>query len=227
MRRGTEVVVTGAPRKRLVGKPARGFESHPLRQIPHSLRLAERVGFRRCAARAAPGSNRRGWDSLPRPCLPTLDSPVPSVGLAQGRLANGAGGTVFGDGDRGVSKWSEMALQVQGREGERLVGAIGIECSRRTLGVGDPAESPSPFFDDEDVGDRRARGRRRACPDDNVAGRASEGELAIALSRARHGRLGDGRRTMRRVTSCPRRPAGTGPRSSSRKILRTFWRSRR
>jgi hypothetical protein len=47
------------------------------------------------------------------------------------------------------------------------------------------------------------------------------------LSRARHGRLGDGRRTMRRVTSCPRRPAGTGPRSSSRKILRTFWRSRR
>ena len=30
-RRGTEVVVTGAPRKRLVGKPARGFESHPLR----------------------------------------------------------------------------------------------------------------------------------------------------------------------------------------------------
>ena len=31
LRRGTEVVVTGAPRKRLVGKPARGFESHPLR----------------------------------------------------------------------------------------------------------------------------------------------------------------------------------------------------
>ena len=27
------MVVTGAPRKRLVGKPARGFESHPLRQI--------------------------------------------------------------------------------------------------------------------------------------------------------------------------------------------------
>ena len=56
-RRGTEVVVTGAPRKRLVGKPARGFESHPLRQIPHSLHLVERVGFRRCAARAAPGTN--------------------------------------------------------------------------------------------------------------------------------------------------------------------------
>jgi hypothetical protein len=32
IRRGTEVVVTGAPRKRLVAKAARGFESHPLRQ---------------------------------------------------------------------------------------------------------------------------------------------------------------------------------------------------
>ena len=32
-RRGTEVVVTGAPRKRLVGQPARGFESHPLRHF--------------------------------------------------------------------------------------------------------------------------------------------------------------------------------------------------
>src|SRR5439155_26443260 len=31
-RRGTEVVVTGAPRKRLVPQGARGFESHPLRQ---------------------------------------------------------------------------------------------------------------------------------------------------------------------------------------------------
>src|SRR5438445_13463895 len=34
-RRGTEVVVTGAPRKRLVLQGARGFESHPLR---HSTR---------------------------------------------------------------------------------------------------------------------------------------------------------------------------------------------
>src|SRR5688500_9997273 len=32
LRRGTEVVVTGAPRKRLVAQAARGFESHPLRQ---------------------------------------------------------------------------------------------------------------------------------------------------------------------------------------------------
>ena len=33
------MVVTGAPRKRLVGKPARGFESHPLRQF------SARTGF--------------------------------------------------------------------------------------------------------------------------------------------------------------------------------------
>src|SRR5262245_384959 len=35
-RRGTEVVVTGAPRKRLVAQAARGFESHPLRQSTQS-----------------------------------------------------------------------------------------------------------------------------------------------------------------------------------------------
>ena len=33
------MVVTGAPRKRLVGKPARGFESHPLRHFPFQLYL--------------------------------------------------------------------------------------------------------------------------------------------------------------------------------------------
>ena len=39
-RRGTEAVITGAPRKRLAcQKRARGFESHPLRQ-PISLRLS-------------------------------------------------------------------------------------------------------------------------------------------------------------------------------------------
>src|SRR5262245_21923765 len=32
--RGTEVVVTGAPRKRLVPQGARGFESPPLRHLP-------------------------------------------------------------------------------------------------------------------------------------------------------------------------------------------------
>ena len=61
------MVVTGAPRKRLVGKPARGFESHPLRQIPHSLHLVERVGFRRSAAEAASGSNPC--------CLPPQEPP--------------------------------------------------------------------------------------------------------------------------------------------------------
>ena len=33
LRRGTEVVVTGPPRKRVGGQLPRGFESHPLRQI--------------------------------------------------------------------------------------------------------------------------------------------------------------------------------------------------
>src|SRR6185295_6065081 len=56
-RRGTEVVVTGAPRKRVVGYPARGFASHPLRQTPH-LRFGRRrfgpsSGFAPLASRSA------------------------------------------------------------------------------------------------------------------------------------------------------------------------------
>ena len=54
------MVVTGAPRKRLVAQAARGFESHPLRQPPSpSVRsLAARVVIRHSAARsAAAGSN--------------------------------------------------------------------------------------------------------------------------------------------------------------------------
>ena len=54
------MVVTGAPRKRLVGKPARGFESHPLRQTSaFRSSLSERVGFRRFAA-----CGRSGHESL-------------------------------------------------------------------------------------------------------------------------------------------------------------------
>ncbi|MCE2541046.1 MAG: hypothetical protein J4G16_11890 [Acidobacteria bacterium] len=66
---------------------------------------------------------------------------------------------MFRDGYRGVSKGAELALQVQGGEGERLVGVIGVECSRHASGVRDPPESLSPLFDDEYVGDRR-RARR-------------------------------------------------------------------
>ena len=38
------MVVTGAPRKRLVGKPARGFESHPLR---HTFQFSTREDIER------------------------------------------------------------------------------------------------------------------------------------------------------------------------------------
>ncbi len=47
------MVVTGAPRKRLVGKPARGFESHPLRQ-PSASAPGWWRGWASVAARLAP-----------------------------------------------------------------------------------------------------------------------------------------------------------------------------
>src|SRR5688572_23794574 len=45
LRRGTEVVVTGAPRKRVVAQAARGFESHPLRQPSLNARFARSYGW--------------------------------------------------------------------------------------------------------------------------------------------------------------------------------------
>ena len=146
-----------------------------------------------------------------------------SVGSARGRIADGTGGTVFREGNRGVSKGAELALQVQGGEGERLIGVIGVECSRHASGVRDPPESLSPLFDDEYFGDHGgARRRRGGRPDGDVAVGASEGELAFSSSRLRQGRLGGGRRATGGVTISPRRREETDPRWSSRKKLRTF-----
>ena len=245
------MVVTGAPRKRLVGKPARGFESHPLRQTSAFAPVC-RSGWASGASRlsplrAAPGRTnpcRSGWasgaslrfrhESLPFSAHlshPLQCSPRPwavvrlrgQSASAQGRIADGTGGTVFRDGNRGVSKGAELALQVQGGEGERLVGAFGVECSRHASGVRDPPERLSLLFDDEYVGGRRrARRRRGGRPDGDVAVGASEGELAFSSRRLRHGRLGGGRRATGGVTISPRRREETGPRWSSRKKLRTF-----
>ena len=125
------------------------------------------MGFRRSAAGAASGTNLfTNPFTLGRPAAVaapgmTVDGRplASSLGSAQRRIADGTGGTVFRDGYRGVSKGAELALQVQGGEGERLVGVIGVECSRHASGVRDPPESLSPLFDDEYVGDRR-RARR-------------------------------------------------------------------
>ena len=69
-----------------------------------------------------------------------------SVGAAHRRLADGTDRTVLRGGDPGVSKGAEMALQVQGGEGERFVDASGVESPRGASGVRDPAGEPGPLL---------------------------------------------------------------------------------
>ena len=71
------MVVTGAPRKRLVGKPARGFESHPLRQIS-----------------ACAPIWRRGWDSGAPPLArlrARIPTPIFPIALPFGRVGGDSG----------------------------------------------------------------------------------------------------------------------------------------
>ena len=83
MRRGTEVVVTGAPRKRLVLHGARGFESHPLRQVQLLCfnHLARRVGSRvRWRATDLKLRPLRGEDRRKQACLGHVGSKSGHVG---------------------------------------------------------------------------------------------------------------------------------------------------
>jgi hypothetical protein len=71
VRRGTEVVVTGAPRKRLVPQGARGFESLPLRQSLTSFGPGGSAGLQ--ARRTSPSAPCVGHESSPG--SPRGDSP--------------------------------------------------------------------------------------------------------------------------------------------------------
>ena len=288
------MVVTGAPRKRLVGKPARGFESHPLRQTsafapvcrsgwasgaprlsplrarilagfcqtsafapvcrsgwasgaprlsPLRARILagfcqtsafapvcrRRVGFRRSAALAAPGTN---------PCwfLPNFRIRS-SAHRDRGTVVRGVVSRFGARAERGRGGRDG----VPGRESRRLEGvrtgapgtgrrrasassassASNVRGTPRVFATRRRACPPSSTMNTSAiaVAPRRRRGGR---PDGDVAVGASEGELASRLSRLRHGRLGGVRRATGGVTISPRRREETDPRWSSRKKLRTF-----
>ena len=216
-RRGTEAVITGAPRKRLDGKPSRGFESHPLRQLlPFGQSLSSRLCSgqprHRCATPRA-GSN-----------------PTPVVRQGRRLVAIGAPRLGFPHIEQQCCLYPQsVAVELQfdgGRCSLRFVRAAAWSPSALCASAPDPTRTPagSPHVVDA-LATVRARSirSRRTCP--TVSAASLRGASAAASSASggeiRRAEPRQGRQRERRVGSVQFSSFRSRTRSNSAMLLVT------